>query len=53
MRPPAPRLPLRTTRLEIRELAGGDLDALHAWRRHPSYRRHLPMPLQTRAAVKA
>jgi [ribosomal protein S5]-alanine N-acetyltransferase len=48
-----PRLPLHTARLVIRELREDDLEALHAWRRHPSYRRHLPMPPQTRAAVRA
>jgi ribosomal-protein-alanine N-acetyltransferase len=47
------RLPVETERLVIRELTEGDLDALHAWRRHPAYRRHLPMPRQTRAEVEA
>lgn len=46
------RLPVETARLVIRELAEDDLDALHAWRKHPAYRRHLPMPPQTRAAVE-
>lgn len=50
---PKLRLPVETARLVIRELAEDDLDALHAWRRHPAYRRHLPMPRQTRAAVEA
>jgi [ribosomal protein S5]-alanine N-acetyltransferase len=50
---PRLRLPLETARLVLRELVDDDLDALHAWRRHPGYRRHLPMPRQTRAAVEA
>ena len=47
------RLPVETARLTIREFAEDDLDDLHAWRRHPAYRRHLPMPRQIRAEVKA
>lgn len=50
---PRLRLPVETARLVIRELAESDLDALHAWRKHPAYRRHLPMPRQTRAEVEA
>jgi len=50
---PKLRLPVETQRLIIRELAEDDLEALYAWRRHPAYRRHLPMPRQTRAAVEA
>jgi ribosomal-protein-alanine N-acetyltransferase len=51
---PAPslRLPVETARLRLRELEDEDLDALHAWRRHPAYRRHLPMPRQTREEVR-
>ncbi len=44
---------METARLVIRELVEGDLDALHAWRKHPAYRRYLPMPRQTRAEVEA
>jgi ribosomal-protein-alanine N-acetyltransferase len=50
---PVLRLPVETARLVLREFAEDDLDALYAWRRHPAYRRHLPMPRQTREAVKA
>ncbi len=53
MSTPRLRLPVETRRLVIRELAEDDLDALHAWRKHPAYRRHLPMPRQTRAEVEA
>lgn len=53
MTSPKLRLPVETARLMIRELAEDDLDALHAWRRHPAYRRHLPMPRQTRDAVES
>ena len=53
MTAPKLRLPVETARLMIRELAEDDLDALHAWRRHPAYRRHLPMPRQTRDAVES
>ncbi len=52
MAAPKLRLPVETARLMIRELTENDLDALHEWRRHPAYRRHLPMPRQTRAAVE-
>ncbi len=52
MAAPKLRLPVETARLLIRELTEDDLDALHAWRRHPAYRRHLPMPRQTRAAIE-
>jgi ribosomal-protein-alanine N-acetyltransferase len=50
---PKLRLPVETARLVIRELAENDIEALHAWRRDPAYRRYLPMPRQTRAAVEA
>ncbi len=53
MATPRLRLPVETVRLVIRELVEGDIDALHAWRKHPAYRRHLPMPRQTRAEVEA
>ena len=53
MAAPRLRLPIETGRLVIRELAEQDLDALHAWRKHPAYRRYLPMPRQTRAEVEA
>lgn len=53
MTAPKLRLPVETARLVIRELIEDDLEALHAWRRHPAYRRHLPMPRQTRDAVEA
>jgi len=54
MTAPAPslRLPVETARLRLRELEEADLAALHAWRRHPEYRRHLPMPRQTREEVR-
>ena len=53
MAAPKLRLPVETARLLVREFAEGDLDDLHAWRRHPAYRRYLPMPKQTRGEVKA
>lgn len=54
MTAPAPslRLPVETARLRLRELEETDLAALHDWRRHPEYRRHLPMPRQTREEVR-
>ncbi len=52
MTAPKLRLPVETARLLVRELTEEDLDALHKWRRHPAYRRYLPMPRQTRAAVE-
>lgn len=53
MSAPTLRLPVETQRLVIRELAEKDLEPLYAWRRNPAYRRHLPMPRQTRTAVEA
>jgi RimJ/RimL family protein N-acetyltransferase len=46
-RPPRLSLPITTDRLLLRDYVEADLDAVNAYQREPTYRRHLPIPVQT------